>query len=475
MKNRLVLLAILLALPLAAEEANPFVKKKPGEKPPAPSGEPFMVVEEQILVAAERLDAWLEKNPLNEDAASLRSAVQTWIQEGAAQLDHTAISTGTMGRSFECRSIREQIYATEYMPPQPGEWPMPTAFETRNIGYSLEGFAGLEDGAVAIRSKMDFCGMLPHRSWDELAEKTRRPDDVFIPLFRYISIESASGPGGNNDPFDPSPKVPDSSTFIPFKPGVTYLAGRSGNELPEPAVDGRPATNAVSVAKDPHRKERLFFFRGTITQTPAVNSPGEPVSHHVSAKLVRVKHKTLSDWLRTSDHAQVPLIAWSAVKDWEKTGEAKITGNLTSPNTSGSTIKIGDVEELIYPTEYEPGKRLPATDGKPSQLEFCHPTAFETRHIGTSLSSEVLPDPGGPLLRVMVERVADGGKSVHYRILRDGEWKEDITFPVFSTNYWHTELRLRRGEWMLVGSGSDIDERGKHDPAHAVLTFVKVE
>ena len=82
MKIRLVLLAVLLALPLAAEEANPFVKKKPGEKPPVPSGEPFMVVEEQILVAAERLDAWLEKNPLNEDAASLRSAVQPKEENG---------------------------------------------------------------------------------------------------------------------------------------------------------------------------------------------------------------------------------------------------------------------------------------------------------------------------------------------------------------------------------------------------------
>lgn len=474
MKTRLILLAALLVHPLAAEEANPFVKKKDEAKAKeTPAGESFMVLEEQILVSAERLDGWLEENPLTEDAANLRSAVQTWIQEGSAQLDHTAVSTGTVGRAFECSSNREQVYATEFMPPQPGEWPIPAAFETRNLGYNLEGSAGLEDGVATIRSAMEFCGMKPHRSWSDLAEKTRQPDDVFIPLFRHIRIEAASGPPADNaDPFAPPSK---SSTLIPFKPGVTYLAGRADNDLPEPVVDGRPATNAVPVAKDPHRKVRLFFFRGHLTQMPAAKSPSESIGHHLSAKLVSVDHKIFSNWLRTSDSVVVPLIAWSAVEGWVKSGNAKITANLTSPNTSGSTNKIEDIEELIYPTEYEPGERLPAADGKPSQPEFCHPTAFETRNVGTSLRSVVLPDPNGPVLKVNIERVADGGKSVHYRILRDGEWKEDITFPVFSTNSWLTEIRLRRGEWMLVGSGSDIDEKGKFDPTHVVLAFVKVE
>jgi hypothetical protein len=47
--------------------------------------------------------------------------------------------------------------------------------------------------------------------------------------------------------------------------------------------------------------------------------------------------------------------------------------------------------------------------------------------------------------------------------------------PRFSTNRWRTTLRLKRGEWMLVGSGAAFKEMGEIDHAHLVLTFVKVE
>ena len=476
MKTRLILLAALLVQPLAAEEANPFVKNQPKEKPLPATGESFMVVEEQILVPADLLDGWLEKNPLTDDAAGLRAEVQTWVQEGAAQLDHTAVSTGTVGRDFGNQSHREQIYATDYMPPQPGEWPFPTAFETRNVGFDLKGNANVESGSVVFHSKMGFCGMLPHRAWSELAEKTRLPDDVFIPLFKHIEIEATPGNDVSSDPSaDPFAPPPKPSTFIRFKPGVTYLAGRAANDLPESMVSGLPATNAGSLVKDPHRMERLFFFRGTVTQATDVDSTKSRGNLHVSAKLIRVNHKTFSDWLRTSEPTQVPLLAWTAVVGWLKGGEAKTISDLTSPNQSGSANKIENVLEAIYPTEYEPGKRPSSTDGKPSPPEPSQPTAFETRHVGVTLRSELMPDPNGPLLRIEFERVVDGGKSVHNRILREGEWKEDITFPVFVTNRWLSELRLVRGKWMLLGSGSDIDEKRKLDPAHAVLAFVKVE
>jgi hypothetical protein len=476
----LALLAISLSCP--AEEPNPFVNQAPKMAPPAASGESFVAVAEQILVPADQLDAWLEKNPLTDDASGLRAVVQTWIHEGTARLDQTAVSTGTAGRSFSNHSMWEQIYATEYEPPEPGEWPVPTAFNARNLGYSVEGNADIEQGALMLRAKMDFCGMLPHHAWNELAEKTRQPDDVFIPRIRYIEIKRiAESPvsvdpfAASQDPFAERPKIPDASEYIRFVPGTTYLAGRADNEMPEPAVGNHPGGEAKPAATDPQRQVRLFFFRGAIMETPAQEKSELPQNHHVSAKLIRVNHKTFSDWMRKNDLTKLPSIAWAAAVAWKEMGEAEVTCDLTAANSVGSMNTIQNIVEVIYPTEWEPGEHIPGTDGKASQLEFSHASAFETRNAGTTLTTSIVTDPKGPLLKVGLERVVEGGKSVHHRILRDGEWKPDITFPIFTSNVWRSELRVKRGEWMFVGSGSDIDAKGRLDPNHSVLAFVKVE
>jgi len=95
--------------------------------------------------------------------------------------------------------------------------------------------------------------------------------------------------------------------------------------------------------------------------------------------------------------------------------------------------------------------------------------------VGSTFMAGIETDQGGPLLRVSFERILHGGFSVHHRVLRDGEWVPDITMPLFSGNRWLTSLRLKRGEWMLVGSGSAFGEGGQFDPTRTVLAFVKVE
>lgn len=483
MKIRPVVSVTLFAISLAchAQEPNPFVNPEPEKEVPTDAtGDAFVNVSEQIVVPSELLDAWLEKNPMTKDASALREVVQTWIGEGKARLDHTAVSTGTSGRSFSNSSAWEQVYATEYEPPDPGDWPMPTAFETRNLGYTTEGNAGIEQGAMVIRAKMDYCGMLPHRAWSELAEKTRHPDDVFIPRFRSIEIKRDTENARNQDPFggpaaiatqDPfaeQPKVPDSAEYIRFIPGVTYLAGRADNNLPNSDAE-------KSAVNPPRREVRLFFFRGVMIGSSSAEKSFVPESHHVSAKLIRVDHGVFSNWLKEAELKEVPKIAWAAAQDWQKEGKAEVSTSLTSSNSAGSSNTIQSIEEVIYPTEWVRGQRVPGINGKPSQLESSLATAFDTRNVGCTLQTEVITDPKGAILQIVLERVAEGGKSVHNRILRDGEWKTDVTFPVFSSNVWKTEIRVKRGEWILIGSGSDIDAKGRLDPNHSVLAFVRVE
>ncbi len=482
MKNRFLLITTLLAFALStlAQEPNPFVKRDTKIIPPGASGDSFVNLIEHILVPADQLDAWLEKHPLGDDASALRTAAQIWLTEGSGRLDQTALSTGTAGREFHNNSIWEQSYATEYMPTPPGEWPFPTSFDTINLGYSASGGAGIEDGAMLLRAKMEFCGMmLPHHSWNKLAERTRLPDDVFIPRFRIITAErlfqDANGNQPQEDPFaEPSPE-PAGARDLRFDPNKTYLASRADNDLPEPTVGKNPDLQTKSMPLPPNHLVRLIFFRGTILSKSAP-APQEPADiQHLSIKLIQVKHRILSDWIQTNDLAQIPDLAWDAAKGWLEDGSAETITDLTGTHHPGSTCVIEDRQEVVYPTEWEPGKRSPATDGKPSQPEFSDATAFDTRNVGTMLGAQIVSDLKGSILKFGLKRVVEGGKSVHHRIFRDGEWKADATFPIFSTNAWESELRAKRGVWMLVGSGSDVDGKGKLDPEQAVLAFIRLD
>ncbi len=487
-------LATFLALPCssssAAEEPNPFVNQPPAEKAPLEAaGESIITLTEHLLVPAGKLDAWLEKNPLSGDATALRSVVQEWIRDGSARLDQTALSRGLAGREYQNEMIREQIYATEYEPPKPGEWPAPTSFDTRNIGYTVSGGAGIEQGGMALRARFDYVGMLlPHHAWNELAERTRQPDDVFIPRFRHVSVERVrqdeAGQPVSADPFAESTPAQEKAGArdLRFDPNKIYLASRSEENFPEQIVYGNlpdASTRAAGGAKpanpdDPARLVRLIFFRGAVS-TPPASAAGDADFGQLSLKLVRVPHAVLSNWIQTNDLAKISDLAWSTTDVQMKAGTAIATSDLTAPMHPGSTSTIDQIQEVVYPTEYEPGKLAPAADGKPARRESSHPVAFETRNVGISIAAEVLPDAKGPLLKFSIERVREATKSVHHRILRDGQWQVDMTFPVFVSNRWKSELRVTRGQWMLAGSSNDIDAKGNFDPEYAVLSFVKAE
>ena len=483
MKIRAALSVSLLAVAMncLAEEPNPFVTRETKNAPTEASGDSFVTLTEHILVRADQLDAWLEKHPLADDASKLREVVQTWIKEGTARLDHTAVSTGTAGREYTNDSIWEQTYATEFEPPEPGDWPIPTAFDTRNLGYSVSGSAGIEQGAMLLRAKMDYSGMmLPHHAWNELAEQTRQPDDVFLPRFRMVVVERMVADDQGNqtqaDPFAGPPQEPAGLRDLRFDPGKTYLASRTDEDLKVPSSNRLPDEEAKPAPpRDPRHLVRLIFFRGTLLENPASLPAASAEIHHVSVKLIRVDHRTFSDWIQSNDLSKIPGLASTAADSWQKLGKAETSVNLIAPNNVGSTCNVETRQEVIYPTEWEPGELFPTADGKPRQRESSHAAAFDTRNVGTKLQAVIIPDPKGAVLSLALQRTSEGGKSVHHRILRDGEWKADVTYPIFNTNGWTSVLRVKQAEWMFVGSGSDINAKGKLDPDHSVLAFIRLD
>ncbi|GAA5129809.1 hypothetical protein JIN84_03820 [Luteolibacter yonseiensis] len=455
------IIAALLAFTSASHADDPESEVAKSSGPPG--GEQFVSLIEHILVPADQLDTWMKKNPLSEDASSLRKQARVWIKEKTARLDHTALSTGIAGREFSNSSIWEQIYATEYIPPKPGEWPIPTAFQSRNLGYSQNGGAEVEDGKMILRSKMDWYEMiLPQQAWDPLTERTRQPDDVFLPRFRGSRYARPVVDAAGN-PLSSEKKFPIGADQLRFAPGKTYLVSREANDHTEPPPG------------EPHHLVRLIFFQGNILRRTEPSEDDSVAINHLSIKIIRLPHSVFSAWIQENDLFRIPDLAWAAAMGWQNQGTTETIGSLTTATHSGSKGIAGAVDEVSYPTEWEPGRLTPATGGKPAQLEFSEPTAFDTRNVGTSTEVEILPDAGGAIVQFEIKRVTESGKSVHQRIFRDGQWKTDMTMPIFATNHWSSQLRVKRGEWLLVGSGAATDGKGRLDPQHSVLAFIKLD
>jgi hypothetical protein len=107
--------------------------------------------------------------PKTSDARPLREKLQEMVEKGEANVLETQIAVGESGGKFTSESISEVIYPTEYEPPTLAcEYPakdssryttsltpmVPTAFDTRNTGSTLEVEPLLSEDGNTIQLKM---------------------------------------------------------------------------------------------------------------------------------------------------------------------------------------------------------------------------------------------------------------------------------------------------------------------------------
>lgn len=114
--------------------------------------------EKQILIYLEYIEVdhsdfsdWLFENVMESDGTELRNEVQRWAKEGRAEIIDSATVLARSGQRAKAESVNEFIYPTEYDPPEipntvtlkdgaesPISAATPTAFETRNLGTTME-------------------------------------------------------------------------------------------------------------------------------------------------------------------------------------------------------------------------------------------------------------------------------------------------------------------------------------------------
>lgn len=494
MKNPLILIPLLLialGAPCLAEPApNPFLKKADAQKPEPPAGASFASLLEHVLVPPDLLDDWLREHPMKEDATALRAAVQGWVIEGKAMLDHTAFSLGTAGRKVSNDVILEKMYPTEFEPGGLGVWPMPTAFDARNLGHDMETGVTSAEGVPALWLKGESVEMVSSDSWVQLVESTRQPNDVFLPkiLSKRTTQKDPSQPGISNDPFAepaaPSGKVDYTlPRGLVFKPDIIQLASRF-----DPVSEENPSDNL----------SRLTFYRGSIATPP----PAKPVNHsditRLSFRTLRVSLPTFSTWLQNRSPLAVATEAWDAAEGWRKQGQARNIGEVSTRVRFGIQSTIENIEEFIYPTEWEPmdetevmekweeGKKVNGKEGVasmrrtkitpiPGEDAAALPTAFDTRNIGMSMEATLSNDDQGLVLSYSWDRVVHLDDFVYHRIPVAGEWIPNVKMPLFAASRLNASVRLQPGQWTLLGGLSEYLKTEKLDRDQCLLVFVRAE
>lgn len=154
------------------------------------------------LESAEMTRLLQEKDPArpaplqSSNAGPLRKTLQELIEKGEATLLETAIVTARSGQRAKVESIQEFIYPTEFDPPQilnPEKekgsktvltLPQATAFETRNVGVTLEvdPVLGADDRTVDLNLAPELTYLTGFESWGKHASGDSGVD-VRMPLF----------------------------------------------------------------------------------------------------------------------------------------------------------------------------------------------------------------------------------------------------------------------------------------------------
>ncbi|MEM7699138.1 MAG: hypothetical protein AAF236_12125 [Verrucomicrobiota bacterium] len=196
-----------------------------------------------IIVTAEFIEVphldysdWLFENRFESDATRLRIILADWIREGRAELLETVSVSSKSGQRSKAQSGEEIIYPTEMDPPEiPNEVTLsgkdadpgvtylsPTAFETRDIGHTLEvdPVIGYDDTTIDLNLSPELVNVSRFIRYPRPEEDD--PSNVDFPVFRMakVTTQVTTLPGryqliGSGRPADLS-RNPDEDTLVLF-------------------------------------------------------------------------------------------------------------------------------------------------------------------------------------------------------------------------------------------------------------------
>jgi len=428
------------------EKADPGAKAKTGVE--SRSYQQVAHVSEFIETSHDDFRNWLKANPGTPDGDALRAEVQKWIEKGSAQVVASQMLMARSGQRAKVESIRELIYPTEF---QAIDWspstPHPKAFETRNLGMTLEIDPVIESAnTIYLSSSPEWIELAGESKLRQEPEGSVQPGDVRLPMIRSNRV------------------------------ATQMKQGRGRWTLMD--VEGVPTKNIDSntTSLDPSRSV-LVFSRSSIHESEAQvatvndNAKNDVEQIYAIFEWVDIDQAVVTQWLQRDDFGQwIGGIhgARAAAEVLVDAGDAEIAYTRMIPCRSGQRAKSETNNEVIYPTEFEASK----------QHSLSTPMTLETRNTGITVEIDPVVGPGGTVIDMNanpeIVELVDHSVSKRYFDKESQEWKPDVTMPTFYTTKLTTQFTLIADQPLLVGIMMPHDGNGQPDKNKRRLLFVTV-
>jgi hypothetical protein len=219
---------------------------------------------------------------------------------------------------------------------------------------------------------------------------------------------------------------------------------------------------------------------------------GEVRMIQVRVEFVEMSHAKLTELLfheepETSDATALRETVAKLVKG----GEATILETMMITASGGKSAKTESVREFIYPTEYEPPEiptevDLPDKKGglTPDDIKAlwmmatpATPTAFETRHLGSTLEVEAtLAAAHKQIDLTLCPEIVWHTGNIIWAERKDGLGNVSrIEMPAFYTISIRTAVTCVDGQYCLMAALSPKDQNGVTDFTRKVMVFVRCD
>ncbi|MDX1681406.1 MAG: hypothetical protein R3242_11830 [Akkermansiaceae bacterium] len=194
-------------------EVSPFEPEPRGPDDPYDHFDPYSTAPKAVRIQVEFIELshlklselLMDYKPRKTDSTDLRKMVQKLLKSDEAKLIDTLITVARSGEKATTESIEEYIYPTEYDPPitpvdsdnKPLPLPvnpcLPTAFETRNVGSTLEvePTIGENDKMVNLRFIPEVVQHTGNVLWQEFKDNQGNVYKTQMPNFYTIRLNTA--------------------------------------------------------------------------------------------------------------------------------------------------------------------------------------------------------------------------------------------------------------------------------------------
>jgi hypothetical protein len=419
------------------QPGDPFVRSSATPRTPKPTGPPINVYGLLEYIEVPR-DAWLAysvSKPIAPDATALRAEVQSWIKAGKAKpIELTCVPTKPSQRVI-VESIIERRYPVEYLQVAPA--PVPSTFETRNTGLTLEWEPTVAPDQKALGSSLS-------------AYIVRMAGN----LSNIVAERKITQPGHGGWPH-----------FF------THRATTSMSSQPNQWVllDVIMPVDKTGSLRDEVRW--LIFFRCAAVSPPnlekgAPQPASEPLQKNSPQLMFEVERLAVSladlnAWFAAKDLVAGTSGLREAAFEWIKAGRGREFDRRCVPTKSGERHVWESIAEINYPTSY---KNDPVVA----------PAAFETRNTGYTVELEPTLGADGQTIDLSMVPQDVGYRSaiLFPEAKLNGNQTPAIEQPVFFTMKITTSIFTTLGQPSLFAITTPSDETGEPDPKSRILTFV---